>query len=161
MVYIYINGAISIYFEEQHFTFMVIATFKIHKGLLMCYNLQLIITKLGRVRLLSRPVDNGQLWRSPNLTGNESDFLPAMQTKLWMQQYRHWLAHNNRPSSPYSWSTIYSTSWETRCLLQILKTHVVGLANSQPASWHQGIQQFQCSMGRTKTLLFSFDTRFD
>ncbi len=35
------------------------------------------------IKTMNRIGDKGQPWRSPTLTGNESDLLLAMRTKLW------------------------------------------------------------------------------
>ncbi len=42
---------------------------------------------------------------SPTCTGNKSDLLPAMQTKLLLWSYRDRTALSNRPRTPYSQST--------------------------------------------------------
>ena len=34
------------------------------------------------IKIMNRIGDKGQPWRSPTLTGNKSDLLPAMRTKL-------------------------------------------------------------------------------
>ena len=54
------------------------------------------------MKIMNRTGDNEQRWWRPTLTGNGSNLLPAMQTKLCVQQYRGWMYHNKRPSTLYS-----------------------------------------------------------
>ena len=81
------------------------------------------------LKTMNRTGDKGQLWWRLTLTGNKSDFLPAMQTKLWLWQYRDRMAHNKRPSTPYSWNTPYKTPWGTWSKLML-----TGLANANASS---------------------------
>lgn len=45
-------------------------------------------------KAMNRICDKGQLWQSPTPTGNESDLLPAMRTKLLQQLYMDRMAHS-------------------------------------------------------------------
>ena len=47
---------------------------------------------------MNRTLDQGQPLRRPTLTGNRSDLLPAMGSKLRLQRYRDQMAHDKRPS---------------------------------------------------------------
>uniref|UniRef100_A0A3P9DHM0 YqaJ viral recombinase domain-containing protein n=1 Tax=Maylandia zebra TaxID=106582 RepID=A0A3P9DHM0_9CICH len=63
---------------------------------------------------MNRTGDKGQPWRSPSPTGNESDLLPAMRTKLLQRLYRDRMASSNGPDTPYSRNTSHRTPRGTR-----------------------------------------------
>ena len=65
------------------------------------------------IKVLNRIGDKGQLrvalCQSPNLTGRESELVPAMWTKLWEPTVQI-----RGPASPYSWRTSHRTPWGRR-----------------------------------------------
>lgn len=62
----------------------------------------------------------------PTLTGTNSDLLPAMQTNLWLRQYKDWTVLSKGPP------TQYSPRDTVRWLFQIHKTHVDWLGKLSP-----------------------------
>ncbi|KAI3361342.1 hypothetical protein L3Q82_013518 [Scortum barcoo] len=79
------------------------------------------------IKIMNRTGDKGQPCRSPTCTGNRSDLLPAMRTKLLLRSYRDRTALSKGPG-PHtsSRSTPHRIPRGTRfeCLLQIHKAHV-------------------------------------
>ncbi|KAI3369451.1 hypothetical protein L3Q82_007666 [Scortum barcoo] len=57
------------------------------------------------IKIMNRTGDKGQPCRSPTCTGNRSDLLPAMRTKLLLRSYRDRTALSKGPRTPYSRST--------------------------------------------------------
>lgn len=66
------------------------------------------------MKIMNRTGDKGQPCRSPTRTGNRSDLLPAMRTRLLLRSYRDRTALNRGPRTPYSWSTPHKTRRGTR-----------------------------------------------
>uniref|UniRef100_A0A3P9C4G3 Histone H1 n=1 Tax=Maylandia zebra TaxID=106582 RepID=A0A3P9C4G3_9CICH len=66
------------------------------------------------IKIMNRTGDKGQPWRGPSPTGNESDLLPAMRTKLLQRLYRDRMARSNGPDTPYSRNTSHRTPRGTR-----------------------------------------------
>ncbi|KAI3370594.1 hypothetical protein L3Q82_007165 [Scortum barcoo] len=54
------------------------------------------------IKIMNRTGDKGQPCRSPTCTGNRSDLLPAMRTKLLLRSYRDRTALSKGPRTPYS-----------------------------------------------------------
>ena len=78
--------------------------------------------------------DKRQPWQSPILTGNESNVLLALQTKLWHWSYRERMASIRGPDTQYSlrtlhrifqgtWSNAFSKSTKHTWIGLILGTH--------------------------------------
>lgn len=78
----------------------------------------------------------GQPSWSSTPTTNVSSSLLAIQTKLLLQLYRYWMAHDNSQDTPYSWSIPY----------MIL---------------HEDQELVQCSPTRMKATLFLLHPRYD
>ncbi|KAI3364588.1 hypothetical protein L3Q82_011369, partial [Scortum barcoo] len=53
------------------------------------------------IKIMNRTGDKGQPCRSPTCTGNRSDLLPAMRTKLLLRSYRDRTALSKGPWTPY------------------------------------------------------------
>jgi len=70
--------------------------------------------------------DKGQPWRSPTPTGNVSDILPRMRTRLLLQAYRDRIARSNGSGTPYPRSTPPQQFPRdpVESLLQVYKAHV-------------------------------------
>ncbi|TWW80239.1 hypothetical protein D4764_01G0000540 [Takifugu flavidus] len=66
------------------------------------------------IKVMNRTGDKGQPWRSPTLTGNESDLQPAIRTKLLLFWYRDWTALIKGPSTLNSRSTPHRMLLGTR-----------------------------------------------
>ncbi|KAI3367573.1 hypothetical protein L3Q82_026424 [Scortum barcoo] len=54
------------------------------------------------IKIMNRTGDKGQPCRSPTCTGNRSDLLPAMRTKLLLRSYRDRTALSKGSRTPYS-----------------------------------------------------------
>ncbi|KAI3355658.1 hypothetical protein L3Q82_004251 [Scortum barcoo] len=78
------------------------------------------------IKIMNRTGDKGQPCRSPTCTGNRSDLLQAMQTKLVLRSYRDQTALSKGPRTPSSLEhPTQNTMRDTvECLLQIHKAHV-------------------------------------
>ena len=55
------------------------------------------------IKVMNKIGNKGPLGGSPTLSGNKSDLLPAMQTRLWLWSYREQTAHIRGPNTPVSW----------------------------------------------------------
>ncbi|KAI3361928.1 hypothetical protein L3Q82_012276, partial [Scortum barcoo] len=66
-------------------------------------------TEILSIKIMNRTGDKGQPCRSPTCTGNRSDLLPAMRTKLLLRSYRDRTALSKGSPDPilavHSWST--------------------------------------------------------
>ncbi|KAI3364507.1 hypothetical protein L3Q82_011293 [Scortum barcoo] len=119
------------------------------------------------IKIMNRTGDKGQPCRSPTCTGNRSDLLPAMQTKLLLRSYRDRTALSKGSRTPYSHGappTEYheghgrmpSPDPQSTCGL-------VGQTPINPQAPCGGyIELVQCSTTRaTKTALFLLNPRVD
>ncbi len=88
------------------------------------------------IKIMNRTGDKGQHCRSPTCTGNKSDLLPAMRTKLLLRSYRDRAALRNRPRTPYSQSTPHRMTWGTQsnAFSKSTKHMWIGWANSHAPS---------------------------
>ncbi|KAI3354612.1 hypothetical protein L3Q82_019114 [Scortum barcoo] len=57
--------------------------------------------ELLSIKIMNRTSDKGQPCRSPTCTGNRSDLLLAMRTKLLLRSYRNRTALSKGPWTPY------------------------------------------------------------
>ena len=88
------------------------------------------------IKIMNRTEDKGQPCRSPTCTGNKSDLLPAMRTRLLLQLYRDRTALNRGPLTPYFQRTSHRMPRGTRSNVFSKSTkHMwTGWANSHETS---------------------------
>ena len=70
--------------------------------------------KVLSIKIMNRTSDKGQPCHSPTCTGNRSDLLPAMRTKLLLHSYRDRTALKKGPLIPYSQSISHRMPQGTR-----------------------------------------------
>merc|ERR1712035_210459 len=94
------------------------------------------------IKIMNRTGDKGQPCRSPTCTGNRSDLLPAMRTKLLLRSYRDRTARSRGPPTPYSRSIPHRMPRGTRsnAFSRSTKHMWTGWANSHEPR----IQEEQC-----------------
>ncbi|MEQ2256765.1 hypothetical protein ILYODFUR_027479 [Ilyodon furcidens] len=84
-------------------------------------------TEILSIKVMNRTGDKGQSCWSPTCTGNRSDLVPAIRTKLLLCLYINRVAPNKGSLSLYSWSNPHRAPRRTHSfcgLLQVHKTHV-------------------------------------
>ncbi len=88
------------------------------------------------IKIMNRTGDKGQPCRSPTCTGNKSDLLPAMRTKLLLLSYRDRTALSKGPRTPYSRITLHRMprGTQSNAFSKSTKHMWIGWANSHEPS---------------------------
>ncbi len=88
------------------------------------------------IKIMNRTGDKGQPCRSTTCTGNKSDLLLAMRTKLLLLSYRDRTALSKGPRTPYSRSTLHRIprGTQSNAFSKSTKHMWIGWANSHEPS---------------------------
>ncbi|KAI3365814.1 hypothetical protein L3Q82_000716 [Scortum barcoo] len=110
------------------------------------------------IKIMNRTGDKGQPCRSPTCTGNRSDLLPAMRTKLLLRSYRDRTALSKGPG-PHTHGALPTEYHEGHGRMPSPDPQsTCGLVGQTPinplAPCMEGIELVHCSTTRTKTALF-------
>ncbi|KAI3364832.1 hypothetical protein L3Q82_001018 [Scortum barcoo] len=116
------------------------------------------------IKIMNRTGDKGQPCRSPTCTGNRSDLLPAMRTKLLLRSYRDRTALSKGPRTPYSHGALPTEYHEGHGRMPSPDPQsTCGLVGQTPinpqAPCMESIELVQCSTTGTKTALFLLNPR--